>query len=62
MIVSVMGTEKKGNISLMQILFRMKFVVIVPQDFWEETSVVFSKTMFEALPSPKVYIFVNVIS
>lgn len=46
----------------MQILFHMKFAVIVPQDSWEEMSVVFSETVFEDLQSPKVYIFVNVIS
>lgn len=61
-IVSAMWTEKNDNISLMQILFHMKFAVIVPQDFWEEMSVFFSETMFEALQSPQVYIFVNVTS
>ena len=46
----------------MQILFRTKFAVIVPQDFWEEMSVFFSETMSEALQSSKEYIFVNDIS
>lgn len=40
----------------MQILFRMKFAVIVPQDFWEEMSVFLSEAMFEDLQS---LIFVN---
>lgn len=62
MIISAMRTEKNCKISLMQIVFHMKFAVIIPQDFWEEMSVYFFETLFEALQSPKVYIFVNVIS
>jgi len=40
----------------------MKFALIAPPDFWEEMSVPFSETIFEALQSPRVHIFVTVIS
>lgn len=40
----------------MQVLFHMKFSVIVPQDFWEEMSLFLSETMFVDLQS---LIFVN---